>query len=145
MKRFFLFASLCVPTASALHAQTGEENKVKEALVAVFDGISAADMSFIRQHITADFLLLESGAVWNTDSVEARVAKLKTSSSYHPTYHLDFIQFHIHGNSAWTAYHNKADVIVNGKTMSLNWLESAVFVKEDGTWKVQMLHSTKLP
>jgi hypothetical protein len=43
---------------------------------------------------------------------------------------------------AWVSYWNKA-TFNNGQEESVvAWLESAVMIKVDSEWKIQMLHST---
>ena len=58
---------------------------------------------------------------------------------------LDFIKWEQSANSVWIAYHNygtwkKGDEI----TRKAQWLESAVAIKTDEGWKIQMLHSTRV-
>ncbi|MCF7962955.1 MAG: nuclear transport factor 2 family protein, partial [Pirellula sp.] len=48
------------------------------------------------------------------------------------------------GNVAWVSYWNKAEIRRESGLRTVVWLESAVIVREDDRWKIQLLHSTRL-
>jgi ketosteroid isomerase-like protein len=146
MRKPFLLMLLLVAASSGLYAQiqkNNEQTKVNQAVIKFFNGIAALDAKMMRQYSTKDFLLLEDGAVWNMDTLTSKLDPLK-AMSFSRTNHLDFIQTEIKGNTAWVAYNNTADMRVNGQKMNVQWLESAVLIKEGKDWKIQMLHSTSL-
>jgi len=145
MKRILPLAMLLLLTTS-ITAQTktaDEKIKVHQTIVKLFDGISDLDEAAIRSHITKDFLLLEDGAVWNIDTLTNQFQQLRglTVSRIN---HLNFIKTEILERSAWVAYHNAADITVNGTEMRVEWLESAFLVRHGADWKIEMLHSTSL-
>ncbi len=86
-------------------------------------------------------MLLEDGAVWNTDTLISKVNQLK-ALDFSRTNRLNFIRTEVKGNTAWIAYHNAADITINGQKMTMQWLESAVLIKEGKEWKIKVLHST---
>ena len=146
MGKSFLFMLLFIVASFCLKAQTqnsSEQAKVNQAVNKFFDGIAALDTKMMEQYTTKDFILLEDGAVWNMDTLTNKLSPLKTMS-FSRTNHLDFIQTEIKGSTAWVAYNNTADMSVSGQTMNVQWLESAVLVKEGKDWKIKMLHSTPL-
>ena len=96
-----------------------------------------------KKYCTIDFLLLEDGDVWNMDTLANKLSPFK-AVSFSRTNHLDFIRTQVKGNIAWVAYSNSADMVINGQKMNVQWLESAVLVKEGNEWKIQLLHSTPL-
>jgi len=126
-----------------LAAQNAEQRQVNQSLVKLFDALAALDMGTIRALSAPDFMVLESGVVWNLDTVAQKIEGLK-GVAFSRTNHLDFVQTEIKGNVAWTVYHNQADLVINGLEDHRRWLESAVLIKEHGTWKVRLLHSTIL-
>ena len=125
------------------NAQRSEEMKVKQSLVKLFDALAALDMKTIREFSTKDLTILESGVVWNLDTLVRKVDQLK-GTSFSRTNHLDFMQTEIKGNTAWSIYYNSADMIIDGLEAHREWLESAVLLKEGKVWKVKLLHSTTL-
>ena len=45
---------------------------------------------------------------------------------------------------AWVSYWNKAEIRREDQLRTVVWLESAVMVRENDRWKIQLLHSTRL-
>jgi len=124
-------------------AQNAEQSKVNQSLVKLFDALAALDMRGIKEFSTKDLTILESGAIWNLDTLARKVDQLR-AVSFSRTNHLDFIQTEIKGNTAWSVYYNSADMIIDGVEVHRRWLESAVLLKEGKVWKVRLLHSTTL-
>jgi ketosteroid isomerase-like protein len=116
---------------------------IQQAVVQLFDGIAKIDSASIAAHVTKDFLLLEDGQVWNTDSL-FRVLKPMKNQDFTRTNEFRFVSQQLTGNISWIAYYNTAHIEFNGQKRDINWLESAVLEKENSTWKVKMLHSTML-
>ncbi|MBS1508098.1 MAG: nuclear transport factor 2 family protein [Bacteroidetes bacterium] len=141
MRKLFFCALLLV--VSLVKAQTAEQSKVNQSLTKVFDALAALDLKGITDYTTKDFTVLESGVVWNLDTLSRKIDNLK-GTSYARTNHLDFVKTEIQGNTAWAVYHNSADIVINGEEIHARWLESAVLIKESGIWKIKLLHSTVL-
>lgn len=146
MRKFFfllLFFFLAFSSLPIQAQKSDEKEKVNQVLTRFFDGISALDIKLMKQYVTNDFLLLEAGDVWNMDTVAVYLNQSKTGS-FSRTNHLNFIRTEITGNTAWVAYNNAADMNINGQKRNVQWLESAVLVKDGKEWKIQLLHSTPL-
>jgi hypothetical protein len=141
MKKIHFIAMLFIGLGA--NAQNTEQTKVKASLVKLFDALAALDMKTIKEFSTKDLTILESGVVWNLDTLASKVDQLK-SASFSRTNHLDFIQTEIKANTGWAIYYNTADMIINGLEVHAKWLESVVLVKESKVWKVKLLHSTTL-
>jgi hypothetical protein len=52
---------------------------------------------------------------------------------------------HISGRTAWIAYVNKGSISDASGTVNQNWLELAFLERQDGTWKIGFMHSTRVP
>jgi len=141
MKKIFLISLLSVCISA--HSQTSEQTKVNQSLTKLFDALAALDINGIREFSTKDLTILESGAIWNLDTLSHKVGELK-AVNFSRTNHLDFVQTEIKGNIAWSEYYNSTDMLINGIEVHRKWLESAVLVKEGKVWKVKLLHSTTL-
>jgi hypothetical protein len=126
-----------------LLGQTTEQTKVNQSLVKLFDALAALDMNGIKEFSTKDLTILESGAVWNLDTLAHKIDGLK-AVNFSRTNHLNFVQTQMKGNIAWVVYYNSADMVIDGIEVHRKWLESAVLVKEGKVWKVKLLHSTTL-
>ena len=141
MKELVFIALLFASTSA--YTQSSEQTKVNQSLTKLFDALATLDMNGIKESSTKDLTILESGAVWNLDTLARKVEQLK-AVSFSRTNHLDFVQTEIKGNIAWVVYYNSADMIIDGVEVHRKWLESAVLVKEGKVWKVKLLHSTTL-
>ena len=128
---------------------TNEEafKSVEKVVQGVFDDVwSAKNTDAILKYQTKDFVLLEHGEVWTNDTIAnwCKFAKLRDDGSQRIN-NFDFFKAKKEGNRVWMAYHNyatfKKDTIV-GK---YEWLESIVAVKQDSVWKLEMMHSTRVP
>ena len=137
-----LFGLLVFFVVSA-QAQNPEQTKVNQSLIKLFDALAALDMNGIKEFSTKDLTILESGAIWNLDTLSRKVDQLK-AVNFSRTNHLDFVQTEIKGAIAWSVYYNSADMIIDGIEVHRKWLESAMLIKEGKVWKVKLLHSTTL-
>ena len=140
--RKVLFIAMFLTTMNLL-GQNTDQTKVNQSLLKLFDALAALDMNGIKESSTKDLTILESGAVWNLDTLAHKIDGLK-AVSFSRTNHLDFVKTEIKGAIAWVVYYNSADMIIEGVEVHRKWLESAVLVKESKIWKVKLLHSTTL-
>ena len=108
----------------------------------LFAAMSAFDGEAMKATSTKDFQLLEHGEDWTMQMlIDAVQPKGKP---YERRNYFQQIRAVENGNSVWISYWNKADFKDEKGRGTVVWLESAVMVKEQGEWKVQMLHSTRL-
>lgn len=124
-----------------------ETEKVKAVIQDSFDQVLANfEINKISDFYTEDFLLLESGHIWNTDSIIRILSSAKSKlRKYKRTNNFEFLSVKIFENRAWLAFHNTATIISpNQERKYRRWLESAVLVKEEGRWKIELLHSSDL-
>lgn len=137
---------------SVSFAQATEEPQFKKLIEDSFQEIwSNLDESKISKFYTEDFLLLEDGEIWNNDSVKIAINDIKSrfespdnkSHKFERINSFEFIKSKSEGNIGWIAYHNYADMLMNGTSIAkIHWIESATFVKEKNGWRIQSLHST---
>jgi len=108
----------------------------------LFAAMSKHDGKAMQETSTADFQLLEHGEDWTMrDLVEAVQPKGKP---YVRKNFFSQIRARQEGDVAWVSYWNKAEISREGVLRTVVWLESAVVVKENDRWKVQLMHSTRL-
>jgi len=128
---------------AACQATPADTAAVEQVVVAYFEGIRANDQVAAEAVCTDDYTLVEDGLFWNNDSLFAAVAPMFEQGA---TITYRFERFHttIKGNFAWTYYHNYGLMTMGGKETPLHWVESALFVYANATWKMALLHSTRL-
>lgn len=113
---------------------------LKKVLTEYFDGIKREDLGKLNSLTTSDFVLFEDGVIWNNDSLVKPNPKIK---SFKGTWTFDNMKVNMDETSGDIIYYNHGDFIINDTVkIKMDWLESAVFRKIDGQWKLRLLHST---
>lgn len=120
------------------------QQTVQSVVRGVFEAISSLDMESVQSYCKPDIKILESGKIWNLDSLALRINGAKAAGNLKRVNNIDFLDTRVNGNVAWTYYNNEAIFTSGDKTFSMKWLESAVLVREKGEWKISFLHSTTL-
>mgnify|MGYP006271814983 CR=1 FL=1 len=109
---------------------------------------SGLDSTQLRRYHTRDYILLENGVVWTEDSILHFIRREQKEVAVEQYERLNRFEFHrsVHNQqSVWVAYDNYGTWVKDGDTLfRAQWLESAVAVKENGQWKFQQLHSTRV-
>lgn len=108
----------------------------------LFAAMSKHDGKAMQETATEDFQLLEHGENWTMqmliDAVQPKGDPYERKNFFRQ------IRARQEGNVAWVSYWNKAEILRAGGQRTVIWLESAVMVREDDRWKIQLLHSTRL-
>jgi hypothetical protein len=141
MKTTFFLIVLLSMGLHSLAQQSPSQKDIQAFLIRFFDALSARNDEAVKAEVTPDFILLENGKIWNTDSL-IKATSLYKGLDIKRVNQLDFVKTEQAGNVAWVSYHNKADILFNGRQIIARWLESAVLVKVKQAWKIELLHST---
>ena len=126
----------------SLESFSQEKDSIEASISRFFDGISEINADKLKGYTTGDFILLENGQVWNLDTLITKI-NVRKNSGIKRINKFQFISTEQTGNIAWVSYHNTADFSLNEKQQTVKWLESAVLRKENGRWKIKLLHSTR--
>ncbi len=140
MKRAFLFILLSTFTLAS-RAQTDDQVRVQSVIIKLFEGIANYDNKAIGSQLTADFMLLENGRIWNTDSLLFALQPLRKKHGKRVN-KLEFLQTELRGRCATIIYRNTAVITVGDQSVSLHWLESAILTRDGQDWRIRLLHST---
>jgi hypothetical protein len=145
MKYLFVALSLCINllVSQAQQNPTPDQLAAQKPVIDFFEGLSVTDINKIRSTCTDDVKILETGLIWNFDSLALRLQK-KRPADFKRINQLDFLETHIKKDVAWLYYWNQATITANSKTFVVKWLESAVLRKQKDGWKIQLLHSTEI-
>jgi len=148
MTRWFLIVLLTFPVFNPGFAQAGTQTKndpLEAVVVKLFTALSDLDTARARSCCTSDITILESGQVWNFDSLALRMTTRKAKSpDFKRENRFDFIKTEIIGNTGYVSYFNYAKISFNGKTTSVKWIETVILKRQKGLWKIALLHSTEL-
>jgi hypothetical protein len=141
---FILTFILAINTRAQQKAPTNK-TALQEVVKGLFDALSDLDVDKAKSFCTTDITILESGKVWNFDSLALRITNRKAKSTdFKRVNKLDFIETKAFGDIAWIYYFNHATITFDNKTTNVKWLESAVIKKDKGKWKISLLHSTEI-
>lgn len=144
-KAFQILILFMALTATGQHSEKNGEEQIKELIEDSFQHIfSDLDVQALETYCTEDFLLLETGEVWDMEKMRNYVKQAAEHQSQVIRINsFDFIEIKIEGDMAGVAYHNKAEFKQGAKVLrEMNWLESASAIRTTEGWKLQLLHST---
>jgi len=114
--------------------------KVEKVFQSYFDGISKFDYQAMRQTCSPDYLLFEDGTVW---TVEDHINFLKSLEGKGTIkYKFTDVKRNIDDSVAWITHRNIGDATINNNQVHFEWIESAVFHRQNDEWKMVLLHST---
>ncbi len=140
-----ILAALCVVATLSCQGQQNQQDElpdVERVVYDLFESIASFNYPSIRDHCTDDFILFEDGQTMNVQEFIDSVKGFDGKGSI--DYSLEEVKTNIDGSFAWMTLRNKAVMIMNGQTASLEWIESAVLRKEEGLWKIAFYHSTRV-
>jgi ketosteroid isomerase-like protein len=119
---------------------TAELMKVDKVFQSYFDGIAKFDYQAMRKACSPDYLLFEDDTIWTVEDHINFLKPLEGKASI--AYTFNNVRMSIDGPVAWRSHHNSADATVEGKPFHFEWIETAVFDRINGEWKMVLLHST---
>jgi ketosteroid isomerase-like protein len=124
-----------------LSAQENDKEAIQNTIVNLFEQFSNRDVEKLKSYCTDDIQILESGEVWNLDTLVKKITQNK-ALDFKRVNNFDFLNVCSENKVGWTTYNNRADVIKEGQQYKMHWLETAILEKQKKTWKVKVLHST---
>jgi hypothetical protein len=129
---------------SAVNKNAVIVDQVKECLRGYFDGMETRDWDLLRSLVTGDYLVLEQGELFD---IEGHINWLQEvgPEPVRFSFTLTCEDVLVKGTTAWIVYYDHLDVYVGDMVVS-QWdgLESAVFQKTSGEWKMAMMTATQI-
>ena len=141
MKKVWLLL-IVVIFSNQLFAQK-ENKEIESSIIGFFNGLSLINADTLKLYSTADFQLLENGEIWNLDTLIVKSMPRKNANIQRVN-SFNFVKTEHNKDLAWVSYYNSGEFSLGEKRQVVKWLESAVLKKQNGKWKIQMLHSTKM-
>lgn len=135
---FFLFTSFL-----NLSAQEYDKEAIQNTIVNLFEQFSNRDAEKLKSYCTGDIQILESGEIWNLDTLVKKITQNK-ALDFKRVNNIEFLNVYTANKVGWTTYNNRADVVKDGQHYKIHWLETAILEKQKKIWKVKVLHSTLL-
>jgi ketosteroid isomerase-like protein len=133
-------------TAKA-HAQTTtpEQTSVQRTIENLFAALTNADAVAMKSFTTSNVRFYEYGEIWPMDTLIHKVMQSKSIPDFKRTNQFKFVNTTINKNTAWASYYLTSTITRNGKEELVKWMETVVLIKDKKQWKIDVLHSTRLP
>jgi ketosteroid isomerase-like protein len=123
---------------------TAEQVQVTEAVRSMFAALAAEDIAKLRAILAPDFYAFEAGGRITGDALIDLMKKAHAAGKIY-VWTVNEPVVHIDGQMAWITYINRGSIKAATETKNVSWLESAILRKDTGNWRIQFLHSTRVP
>ena len=145
MKKLTLLI-IAIFVSACLQAQPpfSKEQEIQQAVVNLFESLSARDSVSLKLHCTPDITLYEYGQAWNLDTLIRKTITMNQSADFKRTNSFEFIKTETDKNMAWVTYRLSSVIFRDANESQVQWLETTVLAKQNKQWKVKHLHSTLL-
>ncbi len=155
MKYIYYCICICLPIFvaaqqpgspdSSFTGAGAKEDTLKSVVVRLFDALADLDTAKAKSCCTEDIMILESGKVWNFDSLALRITTRKAKSpDFKRVNQFDFVKVQAFERCGFVSYFNHAAISFNGKTTNVKWIETVILRQQADGWKISLLHSTEL-
>jgi ketosteroid isomerase-like protein len=121
-----------------------EQAQVVETIRSMFTALAAEDIPKLRAIVAADFYAFEAGGRITGDALIDLMKKAHAAGKVY-VWTVNDPEVHTDGNMAWVTYVNRGSIKDGSETKNVSWLESAILRKNEGNWRVQFFHSTRIP
>ena len=123
---------------------TADEAPVIETVRSMFAALAAEDIPKLRTIIAPDFYAFEAGGRITGDALIDLMKKAHAAGKVY-VWTVNEPEVHIDGGMAWVTYVNRGSIKDASETKKVSWLESTILRKEEGNWRIQLFHSTRIP
>jgi ketosteroid isomerase-like protein len=141
---FVVIISLIVGFPADSSGVEPEETKVIEAIRLMYVALQNDDLAKFEDITSADFFAFDVGKRFSRDELMALIKNAHAAGKIYK-WTVTEPEVHIDGNTAWITYVNRGSLEDNSGKKNLTWLESAVLRRHNGAWRIQFLHSTRVP
>lgn len=116
--------------------------KIEMTIRDFFEALRRDDKGAFQRLTTRSFYSFDVGKRFAGDELLEMVREMH-AQRVQLNWNIGAITIHLECNMAWAAWENSGSVGASTDLRPARWLESAVLVKKEGTWKIDFLHSTR--
>jgi len=138
----FLF-TLQVHAAPAT-SLSADQSAVIACMEAMFVAATNDDLPKFHAVAAENFYAYDVGKRFDGDALMQLIKSAHASGKIY-VWHVTQPQVQVHGDMAWITYVNAGSVQDAAGSKDVTWLESAVLKKHAGHWRIEFLHSTRVP
>ncbi len=127
---------------SCRHDDNGQrvKDELKAIILDYYNALSVKDLQKANRLTTSNFVLWDEGRIYNN---EIAIDSVSTMSPFTATFSIDSLNVHADKKNA-SAYYFRTAVFTfgNAAPVSIKFLESCTFNKEDDKWKLRFMQSS---
>jgi SnoaL-like domain len=144
-----LAVALISPNLSAQSCNTtnADTTAVTDAVRTLYAGGTVDDMAKMRTVLAPGFYIFDNGHQYNSIDDLMKMVKALRGQGIKFVWNVTNPKVTIHCNDAWITYINDGSIQFPSSPAPTptQWLESAILEKQDGTWKLVFMQSTRVP
>jgi ketosteroid isomerase-like protein len=137
-------STVCAIAADQPGPAIDDQVQVTETVRSMFAALTEEDLPKLRALLAPDFYAFEAGGRISADALIDLMKKAHAAGKVY-TWTVNEPEVHIGGRIAWVTYVNRGSIKDTSETKNVSWLESAILRKDDGKWRIQFFHSTRVP
>ncbi|MEJ0086705.1 MAG: DUF4440 domain-containing protein [Pseudomonadota bacterium] len=141
---WLLAIAFCLMGSAQASPAPADEEAVAQTLRLMYVALTKEDTAQLRAVTTSDFYAFDGGEKMTGDELMALIKSLHAAGKTF-VWTVTEAKVRIEGAVAWITYLNRGSVQDPAGKKDVSWLESAVLLKEAGTWRIQFFHSTRVP
>ena len=141
--QLLLLSALCAGTFAQASSPADDSAKVTETVRMMFDALVTDDLDLFRSVTSPDFYAFDGGQRFDGDELLELIKDLHASGKVY-VWEITEPNVRVVGDTAWITYVNRGSVSDATGKQERSWLESAVLLNQDGTWRIQFFHSTRV-
>jgi len=142
MKYIFLL-SFALRSFECFSQQTNDSVTIVKLLKEDYATMGSLDVKTHLTNLTDDYLLLEHGEIWNAKTEVDSIYRKYADSLFTRTDFFTIKKVNISGDMAYGVWYLRSEFKQNGRITELAWNESGVFRREEGRWKIALIHSSR--
>ena len=120
---------------------SAESSHVRQARDRFFSAVARFDYSAVRAAVTSGCVLIEGGRILSVDTLVGDMQRFEADSG-RMRYAFDDSILRVEPPVAWMTYRVRRILARSHRVDTVHSVESAVFRRDGGGWKLALLHST---
>jgi Domain of unknown function (DUF4440) len=121
-----------------------DQAQVVDAISAVYEAAAQDDLTKFHAVVAPGFYLYEAGKRLDGDKIMSLIRSARAQGKRYE-WNVTEPDVHVIGDTAWIAYVNQGSITDQSGTTAVMWLESAFLQRTGGVWKIDFMHSTRVP
>ncbi|MEZ4999640.1 MAG: nuclear transport factor 2 family protein [Bacteroidales bacterium] len=143
---FAIVMLLSACTTTPVIDKEAETKAITETLNSFYAGASTAEFDLMKTYATEDFTIFDVGAKYDFEGLVGMFKhNFETLQVENMNFVISEVKADIFTDCAFISYLNIATGTIGGQPLQMDFLESALFVKVEGSWKIKFMHSTMIP